>query len=104
MNKTYNLSVKGPREFSIKRLLHRESSYRKSYENTYGESGDHFVKSIFKWIQTMKIAWIKYTAYRFNFFLTVIGPARFLFIKYNLWSSIYDGDTEAIIEIIILPI
>lgn len=56
------------------------------------------MKSIFKWIQTMKIAWIKYTAYRFNFFLTVIGPALvFFFIKYNLWSSIYDGDTEAII-------
>lgn len=38
----------------------------------------------------MKTAWSKYTAYRLNFFLQIIGPTViFFFVKYNLWSSIY---------------
>lgn len=52
-----------------------------------------------KWWQTIKISWSKYTAYRLNFFLQVIGPAIvFFFIKYNLWSSIYGGDEQQVIQ------
>jgi ABC-2 type transport system permease protein len=51
-----------------------------------------------KWSQTIQIAWSKYTAYRLNFFLQIIGPALvFFFIKYNLWSSIYQGDQDVVI-------
>jgi len=46
-----------------------------------------------KWWQTIKVSWAKHTAYRLNFFLQVIGPSLvFFFIKYNLWSSIFQGD------------
>lgn len=52
-----------------------------------------------KWQQTIQIAWSKYTAYRLNFFLQVLGPAIvFFFIKYNLWSSIYGGDESLVIK------
>ena len=45
-----------------------------------------------KWWITIKISWVKQTAYRLNFFLQVIGPAMvFFFIKYNLWEAIYAG-------------
>ncbi|MFW7379136.1 MAG: ABC transporter permease [Oligoflexus sp.] len=43
-----------------------------------------------KWLQTMRIAWSNYLAYKLNFLLLVIGPTLvFFFIKYNLWTSIY---------------
>lgn len=52
------------------------------------------MNNILKWIQTIKISWTRYTAYRLNFFLQIIGPSLvFFFIKYNLWNRIYNGDT-----------
>lgn len=43
------------------------------------------------WIQTVKVALSNLLAYRVNFFLLVIGPALvFFFVKYSLWSSIYE--------------
>ncbi len=46
--------------------------------------------NISKWWITIKISWVKHTAYRLNFFLQIIGPSLvFFFVKYNLWSSIY---------------
>ncbi len=52
-----------------------------------------FRRSLPKWWQTIKVSWTKHTAYRLNFFLQVIGPSLvFFFIKYNLWSSIYQDD------------
>ena len=57
------------------------------------------MNNLAKWIQTMRISWSQLTAYRLNFFLQVIGPSLvFFFIKYNLWSSIYAGDTTAVIQ------
>jgi ABC-2 type transport system permease protein len=54
---------------------------------------------LLKWWQTIRISWSKYTAYRLNFFLQVIGPFLvFFFIKYNLWSSIYEGSTTQVIK------
>jgi ABC-2 type transport system permease protein len=51
-----------------------------------------------KWWQTIKVTWVKHTAYRLNFFLQIIGPGLvFFFIKYQLWSSIYRGDQQTII-------
>lgn len=55
--------------------------------------------SALKWWQTIKIAWAKFTAYRMNFFLQVLGPTLvFFFIKYNLWSAIYAPTPGAIIQ------
>ena len=56
------------------------------------------MSNLIKWWQTIKISIIKYTAYRLNFFLQIIGPALvFLFIKYNLWVAIFDSTgTETI--------
>lgn len=55
--------------------------------------------NILKWWQTMKISWARYTAYRLNFFLQVIGPAVvFFFIKYSLWSAIFSGDMTKTIQ------
>lgn len=52
-----------------------------------------------KWIQTMKISWVKTTAYRLNFFLQVIGPALiFFFVKYSLWKTIYDSNPSETIR------
>jgi ABC-2 type transport system permease protein len=52
-----------------------------------------------KWVQTMKISWSQLTAYRLNFFLQIIGPSLvFFFIKYNLWSSIYSGESDLVIQ------
>jgi len=46
----------------------------------------HFLK----WLQTIRIGWSNYLAYKVNFVLLVIGPTLvFFFIKYNLWSAIY---------------
>lgn len=51
-----------------------------------------------KWIQTIKISWSNLLAYRLNFLLLILGPAFvFFFIKYNLWYSIYQGNTSVII-------
>lgn len=56
------------------------------------------ISNLLKWKQTIIISWSKYTAYRFNFFLQIIGPSLvFFFIKYNLWSSIYQGNQDLII-------
>ncbi|MDC1175366.1 ABC-2 family transporter protein [Bacteriovoracaceae bacterium] len=52
-----------------------------------------------KWWQTIKISWVKHTAYRLNFFLQIIGPALvFFFVKYNLWTSIFNQSNETIIQ------
>ena len=54
---------------------------------------------VLKWWQTIKISWAVQTAYRFNFFIIVAGPAMvFFFIKYNLWSSIYEDRPDAIVR------
>ena len=46
--------------------------------------------NLHKWWSTIKVSWVKYTTYKLNFFLTIIGPSLvFFFVKYNLWSSIY---------------
>jgi ABC-2 type transport system permease protein len=38
-------------------------------------------------------------AYRLNFFLEIIGPALvFFFVKYNLWSSIYESNPGQVIS------
>ena len=55
--------------------------------------------NLLKWWQTIKVSWVKHTAYRLNFFLQIIGPALvFFFVKYNLWSSIYAGDEALVIK------
>ena len=52
-----------------------------------------------KWWSTIKISWVKYTAYKINFFLTIIGPSLvFFLVKYNLWSSIYAGQENLVIK------
>jgi ABC-2 type transport system permease protein len=44
-----------------------------------------------KWAATIRISWAKYLAYKLNFLLLVIGPVLvFFFIRYNLWSAIYN--------------
>lgn len=49
--------------------------------------------SLAKWLQTIQICWTKYTTYRLNFFLQIIGPALvFFFIKYQLWNAIFHGE------------
>jgi ABC-2 type transport system permease protein len=49
------------------------------------------MNNLSKWWMTMKISWIKYTAYRLNFFLQIIGPSLgFFFLKFNLWISIFE--------------
>ena len=54
-------------------------------------------KELAKWLQTIKIGWSNQLAYKLNFVLLVIGPTLvFFFIKYNLWTAIYqlqDVDT-----------
>lgn len=53
---------------------------------------------LLKWWQTIKVTWVKHTAYRLNFFLQIIGPGLvFFFIKYQLWHAIYQGNTDIII-------
>jgi ABC-2 type transport system permease protein len=43
-----------------------------------------------KWTATIRIAWLKLLAYKFNFTLQVLGPVLvFFFIRYNLWAAIY---------------
>ena len=57
------------------------------------------MNNISKWMQTIRISWSRYTAYRLNFFLQIIGPSLvFLFVKYNLWSSIYSSDPNMVIK------
>ena len=48
--------------------------------------------SLLKWWATMSVSFSKISAYRFNFILTFLTPAFVtFFIKYNLWSAIYEG-------------
>ncbi len=55
--------------------------------------------NLLKWWQTIKVSWVKYTAYRLNFFLQIVGPVLvFFFIKYNLWSAIYGENPEQMIQ------
>ena len=62
------------------------------------------ILNLIKWLETIKVCWSKYTAYRLNFFLQIIGPGLvFFFIKYNLWNSIYRGDTEIVLGNFTLP-
>jgi ABC-2 type transport system permease protein len=52
----------------------------------------------------MKTAWGQQTAYRLNFFLQVIGPTLiFFFVKYNLWTSVYQGKPDIVIGSFTLP-
>lgn len=56
------------------------------------------MKSVEKWLETIRISTSKVMAYRLNFLLQIIGPTLvFYFIKYNLWSSIYKDDPALII-------
>lgn len=49
-----------------------------------------FFWNLKKWYETFRVSWAKYTTYRLNFFLQIIGPALvFFFIKYNLWNAVY---------------
>ncbi len=58
-----------------------------------------FYINLTKWWITIKISWVKHTAYRLNFFLQVIGPAiMFFFIKYNLWAAIYADQKGLVIQ------
>lgn len=44
-----------------------------------------------KWWATIRISWSQQTAYKLNFVLLVIGPVLvFFFIRYSLWSAIYN--------------
>lgn len=51
-----------------------------------------------KWWQTIKVSWSNIMTYRMDFFLQILAPGMiFLFIKYNLWSSIYNGDMTLVL-------
>lgn len=55
--------------------------------------------SIGKWFKTIEIIIAKLTAYRLNFFLQVLGPFLvFFFVKYNLWTAIYQDNYEIILK------
>ncbi len=57
------------------------------------------IKTYHKWTATIAYSWTKSLAYRFNFFLEVIGPVLvFFFVNYNLWTSIYAGDKDLVIQ------
>ena len=57
------------------------------------------IKTYQKWTATIAYSWTKSLAYRFNFFLEVIGPVFvFFFVNYNLWTSIYAGDKDLVIQ------
>ena len=44
-----------------------------------------------KWNATVRIQLTKHLAYKIDFLLLMVGPSLiFLFIKYNLWTTIYD--------------
>ena len=44
-----------------------------------------------KWRHTFEITWANHMAYKFNFFLLIIGPTIvFFLIKYNIWVSIFE--------------
>jgi ABC-2 type transport system permease protein len=46
--------------------------------------------NIHKWVATMRISFSELLAFRFNFFLQVIGPGFvFFFVKYYLWSYVF---------------
>jgi len=52
-----------------------------------------------KWMSTISVSWVKYTTYKLNFFLTILGPSLvFFLIKYNLWSSIYKTEENLLIK------
>ena len=57
-----------------------------------------------KWRETIIISFSKLLAYRSNFILTVLGPAFVaFFIKYHLWSAIYQGHPDQDINGYSLP-
>ena len=44
-----------------------------------------------KWSETIRVSWSERLVYKLNFCLMIIAPTLvFFFIKYNLWSSIYE--------------
>lgn len=54
---------------------------------------ERFYLHLLKWLQTIRIGWSQYLAYKLNFILLVIGPTVvFFFVKYNLWTAIYAMD------------
>lgn len=57
------------------------------------------MKNLEKWMSTITVSWVKYTTYKLNFFLTIIGPSLvFLIVKYNLWASIYKTNAGVLIK------
>ena len=53
----------------------------------------------FKWMQSLKICLSRNLQYRINFLLMMVLPGLVFFtIKYNLWSSIYEGRPETNIQ------
>ena len=52
-----------------------------------------------KWWITIKISWAQLMVYKFNFIIVILGPSIiFFFIKYNLWTSIYQLEGVDVIE------
>ena len=52
-----------------------------------------------KWWQTMKMQWSNMMAYKLNFIFMVLGPSLvYLFIKYNVWTAIYDLQGQSTIQ------
>ncbi len=57
-----------------------------------------YYNNFLKWWQTIKVNWIRMSSYRMNFFLQVISPSIvFFFIKYNLWTSVYQGSQTTVL-------
>ena len=53
------------------------------------------INNVPKWWETIKITLAKYAAYRSNFILIFLAPSIVaFFIKFYLWSSIYEGHSS----------
>ncbi len=62
------------------------------------------ITNLQKWAQTLKICWSNLLTYRVNFLLQVLGPTFvFFFIKYNLWSTIFNHKSDIVIQGYHLP-
>ncbi len=48
------------------------------------------MKTLMKWLATMRISWRKQLSYKLNLLLLVVGPSVvFFFVKYSLWTAIF---------------
>jgi ABC-2 type transport system permease protein len=57
------------------------------------------ISGINKFIVTTKTQIVKNLAYRFDFFLTLIAPSfMFLFVKYSLWTTIFQNSGKDLIN------